>query len=228
MNGSSQHSRKIHGAGFTLVEILVICTVLIVLTLIGVIAFEAYQRQSRDGHRAADISYFQAALEAYYDKNGIYPAGCFTTSKSSMSMGSCTSVSDVDPGDLAPDWIGYDSAPDDLQAFLPRIPDTFGDPLMPAEGYPFGNTATPSSENEKRYRYYYAGSHPSDGTVGTLGGVFGCPNLWDGQLNGTNPSNYFLAYWSESENSFIFKHGNHGSLYEFREDAGAPEYCRYT
>lgn len=222
MNGNSRTR------GFTLVEILVICTVLIILTIIGVFAFEAYQRQSRDSQREADISSFQSALEAYYDKNGIYPAGCFSTSKSSMSMGSCTSASDIDPSDLAPDWIGYDSTANDLQAFLPRISDTFGDPFMTSKGYPFGNTAHPSSDAEKHFRYYYAGSHPSDSTVGVLGGVFGCPNLWDGQVGGTNPSNYFLAYWSETKGTYLFKHGNHGSLYEFREDANAPEYCHYS
>jgi len=213
--------------GFTIVELMVVIVIIGILGTISIVFSNKVQSDARDKKRETDIVVLQTYLEKYYDKNGIYPAGCFNTSKSATSMGSCNSKT-LQPGDTAPNWIGYNSTVSDLQAFMPGLPDDFADPSSANKTFPFGNTANPSTNQLAHTRYYYGGSHPSDGTVGTVNGPFGCSNLWDGTLSGTNPSNYFLAYWSESKQQYIFKHGLHGSLYEFKTGTSAPSYCKYT
>lgn len=69
-------------AGFTLVELMVVMTIMMVLTAIGVVSFQASTSKSRDGRRAADLDKIRFALEMYrQDVGGPYPleAGVMST-----------------------------------------------------------------------------------------------------------------------------------------------------
>ncbi len=62
--------------GFTLVEILVVITILtLIISVIGVNAIQSGQK-SRDAKRQADLALLQNAIELYKNKNGEYPLAC--------------------------------------------------------------------------------------------------------------------------------------------------------
>jgi len=61
--------------GFTLIEIIIVVTVIGILSTMSVLGFTQYQTDSRDAQRASKATVIAEALEKYYDENGEYP-GC--------------------------------------------------------------------------------------------------------------------------------------------------------
>jgi prepilin-type N-terminal cleavage/methylation domain-containing protein len=60
--------------GFTLVELLIVISILAVLTTIGIISFSGAQRQARDAQRKNDLRVVQVALGEYFQDNAsLYP-----------------------------------------------------------------------------------------------------------------------------------------------------------
>lgn len=59
--------------GFTLVEILVVATIIMVLAGIGFVSYSSLSRQSRDSRRIADLQNLRSALEFYRSDNDYYP-----------------------------------------------------------------------------------------------------------------------------------------------------------
>jgi len=55
--------------GFTLVEILVVATIVALLAAGGVVSYSQFGKQSRDARRKADIEQVRAALEMYKSNN---------------------------------------------------------------------------------------------------------------------------------------------------------------
>jgi prepilin-type N-terminal cleavage/methylation domain-containing protein len=80
--------------GFTLIELIVIITVIAILTGIGVFGFITYQQQGRDTERQTQTKLIAEALEKYYDENGEYP-GCeaITTDPGVVQKNTLTSLS---------------------------------------------------------------------------------------------------------------------------------------
>lgn len=82
-NGFTQHhfSKDINkklgivksGAGFTLVELLVVISIVSILTVIGMGAYGNILRNSRDAKRQTDLRLIQSALEKYHSDLGYYP-----------------------------------------------------------------------------------------------------------------------------------------------------------
>jgi general secretion pathway protein G len=60
-------------AGFTLVELLVVITIMSILTIIAVSQFQSAKRKSRDVQRKGDISAVSKALLMYYTDYGYFP-----------------------------------------------------------------------------------------------------------------------------------------------------------
>lgn len=60
--------------GFTLVELLVVITIISILVSIGLGSFTTTQKKSRDAKRKAYLSQIAESLEAYYNDKGQYPA----------------------------------------------------------------------------------------------------------------------------------------------------------
>ena len=58
--------------GFTLLEILVVISIIGILIAIGSAAFSTAQKKGRDARRRADMKQFQNAFEQYYSENGSY------------------------------------------------------------------------------------------------------------------------------------------------------------
>ncbi len=63
-----------HGAGFTLIELMVVMAILAILVGIGAGSFTSSQRKSRDSTRKANLKAMATALELYYLDKGIYPS----------------------------------------------------------------------------------------------------------------------------------------------------------
>ncbi len=67
-------------AGFTLIEILVVITIIGILLAAGGAAFINAQRSARDSERFKEVTAIQDALEQYYAANGSYtPANTAST-----------------------------------------------------------------------------------------------------------------------------------------------------
>lgn len=83
--------------GFTLVELMIVISILGILTSIGIFAFQSSQQKSRDSRRKSDLSNVAAALEMYNSDVGSYPAtgtdtqgtikGCGDTTKTECAWG---------------------------------------------------------------------------------------------------------------------------------------------
>ena len=63
----------IAAAGFTLVELLVVISIIGILASIGLVAFNSAQARSRDVQRKSDLKQISSALELYYSDYGQYP-----------------------------------------------------------------------------------------------------------------------------------------------------------
>lgn len=70
--------------GFTLIEILVTATIIMLLSTIGLFSYQAATRNGRDTKRKSDIEQLRSALEIYKSDKGYYAAntGCTATGAS--------------------------------------------------------------------------------------------------------------------------------------------------
>lgn len=64
--------------GFTLLELLVVISIIGILIALGSVAFSTAQRRGRDARRRADIENIQKGFEQYYATNTTYEATCAT------------------------------------------------------------------------------------------------------------------------------------------------------
>ncbi len=81
--------------GFTLVELLVVISILGVLATIALGSFRSSQARGRDAERKSDLKQIVSSLELYYADHGKYPVsvsgsigGCPSTSQSACTWGS--------------------------------------------------------------------------------------------------------------------------------------------
>lgn len=75
--------------GFTLIELMVVITIIAFLSVIGAVAFTNAQKNARDGRRRADVEAISTALEANFS-SGMYPAvTCGTEPVVIFSNGKC-------------------------------------------------------------------------------------------------------------------------------------------
>lgn len=68
-------------AAFTLIEILVVATIIGLLAAGAFVSYSQFNKQSRDAKRKADLELVRQALEQYRSDNGYYPnaSGAFST-----------------------------------------------------------------------------------------------------------------------------------------------------
>lgn len=62
--------------GFTVIELVVVIVVISILVTIIVVMYSRVQVDARDTKRANDMRVMTAALDKYFEKNGMYPSGC--------------------------------------------------------------------------------------------------------------------------------------------------------
>lgn len=97
---------KSNHKGFTLIEMLVVISLIGILSALALVSFTGAQKQARDVTRKSDLKQYQTSVEGYASKNdGIYPA--HQTAVDILSL--CTDLSltscSLDPKD--PDRLYY-------------------------------------------------------------------------------------------------------------------------
>ena len=94
--------------GMSLVELLVVMTIIAILTAAFATSFTKESQQKRDIQRQSDLRNLQVAIELYKNKNGRYPEGCNTPGNWSGELGSsykCGNNTSQYIKNLAPEFI---------------------------------------------------------------------------------------------------------------------------
>ncbi len=98
--------------GFSLVELLVVITIIAIMSIVAYTAVGGQTVKARDARRKQDITTIQQALELYYAENGKYPTPSGTNalqSGSDISLGQIPKkyLSDIpkDPGTANHDYV---------------------------------------------------------------------------------------------------------------------------
>lgn len=105
---------------FTLLELLVVATIISLLTATGLVSYTSLSKNSRDARRKSDVAEIRTALEIYRSDNGYYPTSssfsiptdCTTTTLSSGEVIYLQKTS-VDPlcNTSSPRYYTYTSLP---------------------------------------------------------------------------------------------------------------------
>lgn len=61
------------GAGFSLIELMVVISIIAVLSVVGIVVYTNVLKNSRDSKRLADLKFIQSALEDYHADQLFYP-----------------------------------------------------------------------------------------------------------------------------------------------------------
>lgn len=64
--------------GFSLIELLVVATIIIILTTIGLVSFSQAGVNARDGKRQSDLEVVRQALVLHRNQEGEYPSGSYS------------------------------------------------------------------------------------------------------------------------------------------------------
>jgi prepilin-type N-terminal cleavage/methylation domain-containing protein len=89
--------------GFTLLELLVVISIIGILVAVGVASFATAQKKGRDSRRQADMKAIQKGLEQCYALDTQYPAA--VTAGSSLDCEGGEAVMNVIPADPKPDFV---------------------------------------------------------------------------------------------------------------------------
>lgn len=89
-----QHSTK--QLGFTMIELLVVATIIILLTTIGIISYRQASISSRNGKRKADLETIRQALVMRRSDTGGYPTGDFSAMVTTLRNGGYLSDDSTD------------------------------------------------------------------------------------------------------------------------------------
>lgn len=64
---------KVKRKGFTLIELIVTITIIMVISAVAAVTFTGTNTKARDSRRMADLEKVRTALELYRQANGLYP-----------------------------------------------------------------------------------------------------------------------------------------------------------
>ncbi|MFC1734096.1 type IV pilin protein [candidate division KSB1 bacterium] len=84
---------------FSLVELLVVITIIAILSVVAYVAVGGQTVKARDSRRKQDLSTMQQALEIYYSEKGVYPSSPLTSGSGAGQISKkILSIIPKDPG----------------------------------------------------------------------------------------------------------------------------------
>lgn len=189
--------RKNHKYGFTVIELIVVISVIGILLAIGVFAYDRIYKQARDDARNADMAIIQNQLESFFDIHGEYPPGCPRASCTSWFMTENTSSSQM---------VNAAATIANLISVMPGLNEEFGDPL--------DTTTTPMMDalaSAKKY-YYFGGGVNNRTSASSLayGATSSFPCSINSALSPDEVSSYVLGYYSEVNSTWVLAGGKKG------------------
>lgn len=98
--------------GFTLIEILIVITIVGILIAIATSSYLTALKQSRDTRRKTDLEQIRQGLETYRSENGLYPESGNGSWKTNLTSGGFISAIPSDP------------KPPSSYAYVPGLGDT--------------------------------------------------------------------------------------------------------
>jgi prepilin-type N-terminal cleavage/methylation domain-containing protein len=96
-------------AGFTMIELLVVSTIIIILTTIGLVSYRQVGYSARNGKRKADLETVRQALVLYRTDTGSYPSGTTFSTMVTTISDYLSTVTVTDPKNTTPYVYGYSS-----------------------------------------------------------------------------------------------------------------------
>jgi prepilin-type N-terminal cleavage/methylation domain-containing protein len=126
---------------FTLVELLVVISIIGLLSTIATVSLTSARLKARDGKRQADVKQIITAMQLYYDTNGKYPdastpvvSGGLGCACGSLALGGCCLGHSTGVNCWNGTYHGCTALDNALSPYMARIPDdpenapnTFGD-----------------------------------------------------------------------------------------------------
>ncbi|MEK7463400.1 MAG: prepilin-type N-terminal cleavage/methylation domain-containing protein, partial [Patescibacteria group bacterium] len=94
-----------HSKGFTLIEVLIVISIIGVLSSLTLLGLGTFRASGRDVRRVTDLRQITNALELYYAKNGSYPATAGW--EIALAKPAATGVIDKVPKDPGSSSYGY-------------------------------------------------------------------------------------------------------------------------
>lgn len=82
---------------FTIVEIMIIVTVITILASIATVSYAGLQKDARNKERESDTTILRTSLEEFYEKNGYYPPRDLVTGETDEVMTFLSRTLDMPP-----------------------------------------------------------------------------------------------------------------------------------
>lgn len=154
---------KFHLRGFTLVELLVVLSIISILSAIGLASFRVILQNSRDAKRQSDLKVLQSALEQYRGDQNFYPS--VMSLSSSITLNSST---------------GNPSPPTNQKTYLNQTPT---EPLSSRPSYSYSPLPAGCNNNSTLCSSYclYASLENATSQIAT------CPDVQNYNLEVTSP-----------------------------------------
>ena len=127
--------------GFTLVELLIVISILGILASIALASFTASQQRGRDAERKSDLKQISSALELYYSDYGKYPGASATGLVQACPYNPSTGAG------ISCAWGGSTAFWDTKTTYIKAVPKD------PISGQNYFYRIVPSSNNQK-YQLY--------------------------------------------------------------------------
>ncbi len=152
------HKILLNKKGFTLVELLVVISIIAVLSTIIGVNYSNSKKTARDSKRKADMENVAAAFEMYYAEYKKYPACPWSNATASLNSAGYLTTIPKDPLEDGSTWTYNCNSGDKWFATYTRLEDTKDSAITIS-----GLTSQPSSDNINLGSGVYRGDQTDNG-----------------------------------------------------------------